>query len=117
MPKGAALSLRELLEARFGTRGFPNENPENLASIGVTAQRLLRGNPNRIAFLYINLSVDTHYLRFGAAPSATNGIQVGPGGGSVRVFYIDDFDLPAYEWNVLGAAAGGAFYCVEYVTA
>jgi len=101
----AQATLESLLRDKLGARAAPVTNPLG-TSLGTTAARVLRQNPNRIAFIFVNLSTFDIYLGPFVDPSSTKGIRVGPGGGNIRVHWRDDFLLPGMEWfGVAGAAA------------
>lgn len=110
------LRLQDLLEQQFGT-GFTTRISDAGATIGVTAAQLMREDPSRIGFRYINLSTNNIYLHFVGNVSATRGIQVGPGGGSLGALFRNDGILPGLEWFHVAAAAASAYVLIEYLTA
>ena len=106
-------SVREFLNLRYGISTGSRETAA-AAVAGVTAAQLLPQDSRRLAFTYFNLSAgDTHYLRPMYAPTATRGIQVGPGGGNVSFNCLEDGEFVAYEWLVLSTGAASAYYCLE----
>lgn len=108
-----ALSVYDYLDARFGVDVRSRRNPLGLATIAVTATRILPRNPNRYAFLFVNLSAGSIFLLDSPLVSATNGILVAPNGGSVSVSVEEDFSLPAEEWSALAPLGATEFLLIS----
>ncbi len=106
-------TVAQLLQAELGTGLFDRDTE---AQAGVAAAQMLRNNPNRLAFIYMNLSVgDTHRIRAGKNPTATAGLTVGPG--EWRSFwYREDGMLPTREWFVLSSGAASAYFIQEILS-
>ncbi len=113
---GRRLRLQDLLEQQYGT-AFTTRTSDPGAVIGAAAAQLMREDPSRIGFRYVNLSPNAIYLHFVNTVSATQGIQVGPGGGSLGVSFREDGILPGLEWFHVALAAGSAYVLIEYLTA
>ncbi len=107
-------TVAQLLREELGTELFDRDID---AQAGVAAAQMLRNNPNRLAFIYWNLSAgDTHRIRAGKNPTTTIGHVVGPG--EWRSFwYREDGMLPTREWFVLSSAAASAYYIQEILSA
>jgi len=108
-------AIHDLLAERFGVRTRVVIDPESNTDVGTTAERLLRADPSRLAFLLQNLdTVDSLYVTPDSAPSSTRGILVPPQG-SITVALDEDFALPAEEWfGVADAAATPIFIMAVY---
>jgi len=106
--------LRKLTVDRFGVAVIPVTNPE-ISSVGLAAARVLRNNPDRLGFNFVNLSVNDMYIAPFNDVSATKGIKVGPNGGSVATIWIEDFESVGVEWFVLATGAASPLLMIEYV--
>ena len=103
-------SAYELLANQFGLALDFEENPV-VSSVGVTDLVLVKNNPRRIALVIINLSGNTLYVRPGSSPaSATAGMVLVSGGGSLTMDVTSDFILPAREWHAVATGAASAVY-------
>lgn len=110
------MSLADLLMERFKVKTRAIENPV-ITSIGATAVLVLNNNPNRLAWVMVNLSVNAIYMALNNGVSATNGIYIPPNGGNVSMIWDEDFQTTA--WAIWGIAPAGAsaiysFEVVEY---
>ncbi len=98
-------TVRTLLEERLGVAVTARRNRAT-SSVGTTAGQVLRQDPSRIAFLFVNLGAfDVLITPLGAAAS-TNGVRLGANGGSASAQWDEDGEVVAWEWN--GIAIGGA---------
>ena len=109
--------LAALLEEKLGTKATPFANPLNVASIGVTAVRILPSNPNRFAWIFIDLSPNLIWLLNSNLVSPSNGIQVAASGGNVISDWEEDFELVSNEWWAVAGGAASSFLVVEIVSA
>lgn len=103
-------TLRDLLREELGVETFERETA---TTAGVVSARLMRQNPNRIAFILYNLSANILYINPITTPSSTNGIRLGPNGGFVSMYYREDFTLVGREWSIIADVAGSAYYLLE----
>lgn len=110
-----AKTLAELITERLGVRTSARINPEG-SSLGTSAARVMGNNPNRVAFIFVNLSSNIIYLAPLEVPSSSNGIRVGTNGGSLSLVWDEDFDLTGYEWRGVADAAASSYFVVELVT-
>ncbi len=110
----ATRTLADLVRGHLGVPTFTRENPE-VSTVGVTPVTVLRQNPNRVAFTIVNLSAVEVFLRPLQNPSATVGILVGPGGGSLTLDWLEDFDLCGYEWRAVANAAASPVFVLEWL--
>lgn len=112
---GAALELARRL---YG--GDVVVSPRS-ASIGVTPTEALGGDPERVQVVLINLSPNDVYLGFDSQVSSTNGIWLGPNGGSVVLTAPEDGTMPTYSFWGIASAANSTLHIVvlrrETVTA
>lgn len=107
-------TLKELLEKQFGVRTYHRIN-RDATTVGVAVQRVLRNSPNRIAAVFVNLSVNTIYISPDGIPSATHGIRLSGNGGSLILKWDEDFSMCGYEWNALATAAASDIFIVETI--
>jgi len=109
-----ALALTDMLEALFGVRSYPRENPVT-ATVGAAAERILSLNPQRVSFQVINLSANSLYIGLSNAVAATEGIYIAPNGGSVSLIWDRDFELVSHDWWAIAGGAGSAVYVLENI--
>ena len=107
--------LKELLLKRFevSTRVVPNPL---IATIGTTAALVLPNNPNRLAWVITNLSINLMYISFYIDVASTKGILLDKNGGSVSAVWSEDFEAVAWEIYIVAAGASSAVYSYEVVT-
>ena len=110
------VDLQGLLKKQLGVTTYERISAAGV-TVGVAASRVVRQNPNRVAFVFVNLSVNSIYISPIITPSATRGIRVGPSGGLLRVVWDEDFSLTGYEWNAIASAAGSEYFLIELLTA
>lgn len=106
------LTVADILRARLGVETYERINGES-SSVGVTAITIFKQNPNRVALLLVNLSANTMYATPSGTPSASNGIRIGPSGGTLISWWGEDGMLPTREWGLLADAASSNLYAVE----
>jgi hypothetical protein len=104
----------DLMRDRFGVDTGVNLDPIT-ASVGATATRILAGNPNRLAMTVINLSAGLVSIKPQNDVSATSGIVLAAGGGSVNLVWDEDYDLVGMEWFAIAAVGGSAILTIEVV--
>lgn len=109
------MDLASLLLERFKCATRAVENPI-ATSVGATAAVILSNNPNRLAWVIINLSVNAIYLGLTNGVSATNGIYLGANGGSVTMTWDEDFQLVGWAIWAIAPAGASACYSIEVVT-
>lgn len=109
-----ALSLAQMLEALFGIRSYLRTNPE-VSSVGVSASRILRGNPQRVSIVVFNLSANNVYIAPFNDVSATNGFYIAPNGGSVTMQWDRDFEMLSHEWWGIAPAGASNIYVMENI--
>jgi hypothetical protein len=109
-------SVRELLERKWGvaisTRATVGSNLPTIA-----ATTLLRQDPSRVGFLFVNLGTVPAFL----APvgpvevSASNGIKVEPLGGNLFTDWEEDGEIVAWEWRSIAPGGPIAMFLFEFV--
>ena len=106
--------LEDFIKKKYGIRQtHVTENPL-LTEIGTTAERMLRHNRNRIAWLIVNMSVNTVYVAFSPNPSVTKGIALS-NGDSVVINMENDASLAFKEVWLIANGAASAIYNLEVV--
>lgn len=103
-----AKDIYELLAQQFGGPTETIENPDLATLANNTAEMMLRQDPRRVAWSFINLGAATVFIRPSRAPATTAGIAVAPGG-SVSVTARDDFALPALEWWAISPSGAQSY--------
>ena len=107
------MTLAELIDKKFGVKTTHRINPVT-DTVGTSATRILGNNPNRLAWLVVNLSSNTVYLGFDRDVSPNKGIFLSPNGGSCQMLYDEDFHSVGYE-VFAKADAESKIYVVEIV--
>lgn len=98
-------TLQDVLDREFGVKTFPRFNPEN-SSVAITPTLLLSNNPNRLAWVIVNLGLNDIHIGFDQEVSATNGILIANSGGGLNFVWKEEFNLVGY--SVYAIATGGA---------
>lgn len=106
------MALSSLIFQKFGVRTRVVENPV-VSSIGITAEVVLKNNPDRLGFVIINLSENAVYIGIDKEVATTKGIYLAPNGGTLSVFYGEDFELVGYEFWGVASGAGSVIYVLE----
>ena len=94
-------SLSELIEKRFGVKTRAVVGAVN--SIAALGQVAVAPNPDRLALIVVNLSVNDVVLAFDNQVTTTRGIFLAKSGGSMSLNMEDDFELVGYA--IYGAAS------------
>ena len=102
------MDLATLLVEKFKCKTRAVENPV-ATSIGATAALLFNNNPNRLAWVLVNLSANALYIGLTPQVSATNGIYISPNGGWRSMIWDEDFQMTG--WGIWGVAPAGASNC------
>lgn len=108
------LSVRDLLKARLGTATSPRVN-RAASSVAVTTTQVLRNDPSRASFLFVNLGAFVVFLTPEGVPSSTNGIRVEPNGGALAVEWETDGEVVAWEWRAIAVGGASAVLILENV--
>ena len=102
------MPLDTLLMERFKVKTRAVENPQGITSLGTTATILLANNPNRLAWVLVNLSANIIYIGFTNEVSATagseRGIRLNANGGLASMVWDEDFQPTG--WAIWGIASG-----------
>ena len=106
-------SLHELIEAQLGVNV---QVRLSTFAAGVTSQRALDNNPNRVALTITNLGANEVYLLPDFGVSATAGIRLNQNGGSVSLQWEYDLDVIAYNWYVITSVGTSIIQMIEAVT-
>lgn len=109
-----AIALDTMLQALFGIKTFPRENPIT-ATVGIAAERILASNPQRVSFQVVNLSANNLYVGLSYTVAATEGIFIAPNGGIISLIWDRDFELCSHEWWAIAGGAASAVYVLENV--
>jgi len=108
------MTAQEVLDRRWGVRTRPITN-RLVSSLGTSVTRLIPNDPDRLAWLIVNLSGNTVYLALTRDVSSSKAILLQPSGGSAGMVIDEDFNTVTYEVWGLASAANSAIYTVEVV--
>ncbi len=109
-----ALSVTDMIQALLGVKTYQVINPVT-ASVGVAQTLIARGKPQRAFLLIVNLSANVVYVSPDNLVSATHGIRLAPGGGTVSMIWDRDLELVALPWSALASAAASDIFVLESV--
>ena len=116
-PSQKYMNLSELLDQQFKVKTRTEINQQGVTNVGTSVKKLLGNNPNRLAWIIINLSVNTLYIALTNDPSSSKGILVGANGGTASMLWNEDFEATGYEIWGLGSSTNTYVYIIEVVTA
>jgi len=109
------MTLQDLLLQQFKVKTRQNINPE-VSTLTGGVDKVLGNNPNRLAWVIINLGANSAYVGFTNDVSASKGILLSALGGSASMVWDEDFETVGYEVYCKGTAAD-TLYVIEVVTA
>jgi len=109
------MPLANLLEERFKVRTRAVENPSGIILLGVAAQIILANNPNRLAWIAVNLSANIIYVALSNQVAATHGIRLNANGGTASMVWDEDFQMTAWGIWAVASGAASALYVLEVV--
>lgn len=109
------MPLAELLMERFKVKTRAVENPEAVTAASTTAQKILANNPNRFAFIIVNLGDQICFVGLERNVEAdVKGIRLDANGGSFSCIWDEDFQMTGWAWWIIGEGAS-AVYAIEVV--
>ncbi len=110
-----SITLSDLLNGLYGINTVEKINPV-VSAVGVTAVKVLNNNPNRVSFIFVNLSVNSIYLSPLNDVSSAKGIYVASNGGYVVMQWDRDFNLVSREWWAVATGAGSNIFIAENIS-
>lgn len=78
--------------------------------VSSSVSQIMVQNPNRLAFVFFNLSSNVMFLLPAGQATIIRGIRIAPGSG-VFFNYKEDLTLPAYPWTAI-TDAGDSQACL-----
>lgn len=106
--------LADLLANKFGIKTRPIENPL-VAAVGAVDAQITLNNPDRVALVIINLSVNLVYIRPSGVAAAATGIILAANGGWRSFVWDEDFELVSRDWHGVAPAGASAIYVLEMI--
>lgn len=106
--------LSAAIEREIGVPTEPRINPDT-GSVGIAVIRVLPNNPNRFAFLIINLGTAAVFIAPDNAVSLTRGIRLAPSGGVFASNWREDGHLVGWNWFAISSAAAQDIFVLESV--
>lgn len=107
-------ALSDAIQARFGVKTRPVDNPQN-SVLSTTAIDILRQNPDRLAFTVTNLSGIVVFIHSSPAVSSALGYRLGVNGGFISFLADEDFDVVGYEWFAIAASGTPTIFVQEQI--
>lgn len=96
------MNVAELIQKRFGMVTRAQANPL-VEECDIARTRILPNNPNRLAWIILNLSANNVFIALDKEVADTHGILLTPNGGSATMIYEEDFEATC--WEVFGSAS------------
>lgn len=112
MPKK---TLKDLVNDRFGVVTDFRVNPLDIANIGAATVKILPNNPNRVAWVFVNLSANVIYLLNDETVGITNGVRLVANGGIASMVWDTDFDITGFGLWAMASGAGSNFMVFEII--
>ena len=106
--------LADLIAEKFGCKTREEESPLGAAAIAVAAPFLL-SHPDRLAWVFVNLSPNPIFLGLTDGVTANNGIEAQPNGGFVSFWYGEDYTLVGRQWWMIAPAGASFIYVLEII--
>lgn len=105
------MSLSKFIEEKFGQKTRSYQNPE-ITEVETTVTRVLKNNPDRLAYTFINLGANSVYLAWDRQVADDRGILIASGGGSITLSADEDGELVGYELFGIADTANAACFVV-----
>lgn len=107
-----ARDIYELIQREYGV-GHMQAEPGRVGVAAVAATQILKQDPTRVSFVFMNLSANTLGILPRGDLALTNRSILVAAGGLASFNWRDDLVLPALEWFVVGTAAAEAWMVVS----
>lgn len=104
----------EMIEALLGVNTFKRVN-HITNQIGVAAEQIAIGSPQRASLLFVNLSANVMYVSPDQEAAATHGIRLAPNGGTVAMIWDRDLELVTEEWWGIAGGANSDIFVLESI--
>jgi hypothetical protein len=108
-------TLATVLARKWGVATTVNVNPAG-NNVPTNVVTIMKNNPNRLAWILVNLGSTVILVAPLRAASATFGIQIPPNGGSIALLADEDFDMTGYEWTAISIGGGNQIFSIEVLT-
>lgn len=109
---GTPPDVQAIIEREIGSGVTVRETAVGV-TVSQTPAQILPPDPTRLAFTFINLSVNAIHVGMREQVAATQGIFVQPSGGSLVMNWRDDLILPTREYFAIASGADSAIYLIE----
>ena len=103
--------LSELIERRFGVKTRAVVGTVN--SVAALGDEIARANPDRLALIIINISLNNVIVAFDKLVSVGRGILLAPTGGNLVLTVEDDFELVGYAVYAAASAYPSIIFVLE----
>ena len=110
----ADASILDLIANEVGVAVQPTA-PTSFATVGTSAVELMNQNPQRVSFVFINLSANDMYIAPNETVASTTGILVSKSGGQASAMWKEDLVLPALKWSVIATGSSSAYILLEVI--
>ena len=96
--------LQRLIEEKFGVTTGTYLN-RLVTQIPATAGKIVQADPERVAFLIVNLGTTNAFILPEPDVASSKGIRLDANGGYYRAVWDEDFALTGYDWYGVSSSA------------
>jgi len=108
--------LDDFLSRKYGIKHSKVVENPMITTIGITAGQVFRRDPNRLMWLFVNMSANTIYLAFAGDVSTEKGIILTNGDFTIIELEKDGALVFSEVW-IVASAAPSAIYSLEVLVA
>lgn len=108
------MNVAELIQKRFGMVTRAQVNPL-VEEVDIAVTKILPNNPNRLAWIILNLSGNNIFIAPDLKVGSDHGILLTPNGGSATMIYEEDFEATCWEMFGVAAADNSDIFVLETV--
>jgi hypothetical protein len=108
-------TLATVLARRWGVATTVNISPAS-AQLNSQSSQLFKQNPNRLAWILVNLSTTDVFVTPLFRATATRGIRVPSNGGFMSLLADEDLDMVGYEWFAIASLDLSPIFWLEVLT-
>lgn len=108
------MDLHKLLLREFGVETSTDFNPL-ISQVSTSVLKVLDNNPNRVAWSFMNISVNNIYVAFDEQVSATHGFYLSALGGGMVLNWRNDMELPGFAVYAIATGINSDVYIAETV--
>lgn len=105
------MALSRFVENKFGMKTRSIQNPVT-STVATSVTKILRNNPDRLAYTIVNLTAYSVYVGFDSEVSTSRGILVPASGGTLTLSADEDGELVGYEVYAISSGSASTIFTV-----